>query len=139
MSVFGKDVDAATAKMGGEWVKASEFEGGLTLKFKSVEKVKSQYGAEAKDGIVEKGILDEGATFRYVFEDSEGNTRKHDSSSFPLFIGMQQAEINENDWLAIKREGQKDKTRYTVEVVEGPKVSQRKNTSKDDVEESSPF
>lgn len=130
----------AVEKMNKETIKAAEFEGnGLTLKFKSVEKAKSPYGAEADATIVEKGILEEGEQFVFHFEDAEGDARKHYSKSMPFFIGMQQAEINEDDWLLIKREGVKDKTRYTVEVVEAPAVSAKKNDADDPLEGETPF
>lgn len=121
MAIFDDKTMEAAEKMGGGWVKAKEFEGaGLTLKIESTERIKSQYGAKAEDGIVERGILEEGESFRFTFEDEEGNERKHDSSSFPMFIGMQQAELNFGDWLHIRKEGERDKTRYYVEVVEAP-------------------
>lgn len=120
MSVFGKDIDEKVATMTNEWIKAEEFEKSPILQFKSVEKMNSQYGAKAADSIVTKKILEEGETFRYIFEDADGNSRKHDSTSFPLFIGVQEAEINEDDWLKITREGVKDKTRYYVEIVPQP-------------------
>lgn len=121
MSIFGSDVDEAAQKLNMATIKAKEFEGkGLTLQFLSVEKIKSQYGAEADASIVEKGILDEGEQFLFKFKDAEGLDRKHYSTSMPFFIGMQQTEINEEDWLHIRREGVKDKTRYYVEKVDAP-------------------
>lgn len=51
-----------------DWLTGSDFEGeGQVLKIVSVEKVKSQYGAAADNGMVEKEILEEGQTFRYSF------------------------------------------------------------------------
>lgn len=135
MSIFGKDIDTKVANMENQWIKAEEFEKAPVLKFKTVEKIKSMYGAKEKDSIVEKNILEEGESFRYEFEDDKGNTRTHDSTSFPLFIGMQQAELNEGDWVKITREGIKSKTRYYVEVVETPKVSHAKDIGSED----SPF
>lgn len=137
MSVFGKDIDEKVATMVNEWIKAEEFEKSPVLQFKSVEKIKSQYGAKEKDSIVLKKILEEGETFRYLFEDADGNTRKHDSTSFPLFIGVQEAEINEGDWLKITREGVKDKTRYYVEITPqpapSPKADPVDNVNPDDI------
>ena len=130
MSVFGNEVDEAAQKLNVATIKAKEFEGkGLTLQFQSVEKIKSQYGAEADASIVEKGILDEGEQFLFKFKDVEGTDRKHYSSSMPFFIGMQQTEISEGDWLHIRREGVKDKTRYYVEITSKP-VSQEKEAVK---------
>lgn len=127
MSIFGKDVDEAADKLNKATIKAAEFEKkGLTLQFKSVERVKSQYGAEEDATIVERGILEEGEQFVFKFVDEEGIERKHYSKSMPFFIGMHQVEMNENDWLHIRREGVKDKTRYYVEIVEAPSVSPRK-------------
>ncbi len=130
MSIFGKDIDEKVSTMTNEWIKAEEFTKAPSFKFRGVEKVKSQYGGKEENSIVEKGILEIGETFRYLFEDVEGNQRKHDSTSFPLFIAMQEAEINEGDWLKISKEGVTTKTRYYVEVVEEPKVSQAKPAPK---------
>lgn len=133
MSVFGSDVDKAAAQLNKATIKAKEFEGkGLTLQFLSVEKVQSQYGAEADASIVEKGILEEGEQFLFRFKDVEGADRKHYSTSMPFFIGMQQTEINEGDWLHIRREGVQAKTRYYVEKVDAPKVSPAKTTPNPD-------
>jgi len=138
MSVFGSDVDKAAALLNKATIKAKEFEGkGLTVQFQSVEKIKSQYGAEADASIVEKGILEEGEQFLFKFKDAEGADRKHYSTSMPFFIAMQQTEINEGDWLHIRREGQKDKTRYYVEIVDAPKVS--KVHTPDDLTDEPPF
>lgn len=127
MSIFGKDVDEAADKLNKATIKAAEFEKkGLILQFKSVERVKSQYGAEEDATIVERGILEEGEQFVFKFVDEEGVERKHYSKSMPFFIGMHQVEMNENDWIQIRREGVKDKTRYYVELVEAPNISPRK-------------
>lgn len=124
MAIFDQDTMDAADKMNKAKLKAAEFEGkGLTLKIKSSEKVKSQYGAEADASIVEKGILEEGEQFRFVFEDAEGDSRFFYTTSMPFFIGMQQAELNFDDWLHIRREGVKEKTRYYVEVVNAHAVS----------------
>lgn len=122
MSIFPKDVQDKANAMGGMWLKGSDFENGLTVQIKSVEKVSSKYGATEDSKMVEKGILEEGETFRYVFFDSEGHERKMDSNSMPFFIGMQNAEINIEDWLKITREGKGEKTRYYVEKVTKPEA-----------------
>lgn len=129
MSIFGENIDNAADKMNKLVIRAAEFEKkGLTLQFKSVERVKSQYGAEEDATIVERGILEEGEQFVFKFVDEEGVERKHYSKSMPFFIGMHQVEMNENDWLLIRREGVKDKTRYYVEIVDAPTVSPRKES-----------
>lgn len=120
MSIFGTQADKAVAAMDKEKIKAAEFSDGLTLQFVSVEKTKSQYGAAEDAAIVERGILEEGEQFLYTFKDAQGDTRKHYSTSFPLFIAMQHAEIEENGWLLIKRTGTAKDTKYTVEKVEAP-------------------
>ena len=137
MSIFGKEVDATAEKLNKSKVKAKEFEGkGLTLQFLSVEKIKSQYGAEADASIVEKGILEEGEQFLFSFKDAEGDVRKHYSTSVPFFFAMQNVEINPNDWLHIRREGVKDKTRYQVEQVDVPKISPAKPQTVGTVDEN---
>lgn len=105
-----------------EKIKAAEFEKGLTLELVSVEKTKSQFGAAEDSSIVERGILEEGEQFVYTFKDSEGLTRKHYSTSFPLCIAMQKAELNYGDWVLVKREGKSKDTKYTVEKVEAPEL-----------------
>lgn len=133
MAAFDEKTLKAAEKMDKETIKAAEFEGeGLTLRFKSVERAKSPYGAEADATIVEKGILEEGEQFVFHFEDEEGDTRKHYSKSMPFFIGMRQVEINEDDWLHIRREGEKAKTRYYVEVVESSEVTKIPSKSSED-------
>ena len=122
-----------------EWLTGADFEGdGLVLKIKSVEKVKSQYGAGADNAMVERAILQEGETFRYVFEDVGGNDRQFDSHSMPFMIGMTNAEFNFGDWLFIKRTGKLRDTRYTPEKVDAP-VSQN-NSEEESIDPSSvPF
>lgn len=124
MSIFPPEVVASASQVGGKWIKASEFEGeGLTLKIKKVEKVRAnnpKYGAEEKDYLVKNEILEVGETFKYLFEDAEGNEREHDSASTPMFIGFQQAELEGGEWVKIRREGKMDKTRYFVEKIEAP-------------------
>lgn len=104
-----------------DWYTGADFEGdGLTLQIKKVEKVKSQYGATADSGMVERDILEEGEIFRYTFADSEGAEKNFDSHSMPFMIAMQGAEFNLDDWLLIKRTGKLRDTRYTAEKVEAP-------------------
>lgn len=118
MPIFDKTIMDKANAGSGAWIKAPEFDGkGLVLQIKGTEKVKSNYGASAESGLVEREILEEGEAFRYTFQDKDGQERKHDSTSFPMFIGMQNAEINFGDWLHIHREGKGDKTRYIVEQV----------------------
>lgn len=142
MAIFDDKTMLAVEKMNKETIKAAEFEKeGLVLQFKSVKKEKSQYGAEEDSKIVERGILEEGEQFTFVFTDKDGDTRRHYSKSMPFFIGMQQVEINEDDWVHIRREGVKDKTRYYVEVIGGP-VSTKKPANDSEInslDESSPF
>ena len=111
-----------------EWYTGEDFSGdGLTLQIKSVEKVKSQYGAKADNGLVERTILEEGELYRYTFADANGEEKNFDSHSMPFFIAMQGAESNLGDWLLIKRTGKLRETRYTAEEVEAP-VSHAKPT-----------
>lgn len=120
-SVFGDQADKAVEAMEKETIKAVEFEQGLTLTFMGVQKQMSRFGGAAGDSsIVERNILVEGEEFLYTFKDGAGFVRKHYSTSFPLFIALQRAEINENDTLVIKREGKGKETSYSVEKVEQP-------------------
>ncbi len=119
MALFDKDTMDKAGKS--DWYTGADFEGaGLTLQIKKVEKVKSQYGATTNDGLVEKGILEEGETFRYTFADASGAEKNMDTHSFPFMIAMQGAEFNFGDWLHITRTGKLRDTRYTAEKVEAP-------------------
>lgn len=121
--IFPPDVKDAAEKLSSNWLKASEFEGeGKILQFsKPIEKIKSQFGAEANDYLVENNILEEGETFRYTFTDTDGIERKIDSASTPFFIAVKQCEeLGVGDWVHIIRIGKTDKTRYTVEKVDAP-------------------
>lgn len=123
MALFPNDVMDKAGKS--DWLVGADFEGaGQVLKIKSIEKVKSDYGAAAGSSIVEREILEEGQVFRYSFEDAEGNEKTHDSHSMPFMIALQNAEFNFGDWLLIKRTGKLKDTRYTAEQVA---VSQEKN------------
>lgn len=119
MSIFGKEIDEKAAG-GGDWIKGSEFDGGgLLVQYVSHEKKQSKYGATDQDGLCEKGILEEGELFSFVFNTKDGQ-RKFDTKSFPFFIAMKECEIVENGWYLIKRTGKLSDTRYTVTPVEAP-------------------
>lgn len=122
MALFDKDTMDKAGKS--NWLAGEDFENGLTLQIKSVEKVKSQYGAKADSGMVEREILQEGETFRYTFVDGEGSEKQFDSTSMPFMIGMNSAEFNFGDWLLIKRTGKLRDTRYTAEKVDAPEVAE---------------
>lgn len=149
MSVFPKEVDEAADKMGGMWIKATEFEGeGLKLRCKGVEKVVAnnpKYGATKEESLVRKEILAEGETFRYLFTDESGEDRQIDSKSMPMFIGFKQVDIEEGDWVNVVRTGKLDETRYVVtpiepvEVKEKEKVDYPTNESEGINPEDSPF
>lgn len=124
-SFMPEEIKEAANKLTSNWLKGSDFEGeGLVLKVsKPMEKIKSQYGAEEDDYLVENGILEAGESFRYTFEDKDGVERKIDSSSTPFFIGFKQCEeLGVGDWVSIVRTGKTDKTRYTVIKIESPEV-----------------
>lgn len=126
MALFDGDTMSKVGKS--DWYTGADFEGnGLTLQIKKVEKVKSQFGATADSGMVEREILEEGYTFRYTFADSSGEEKNFDSHSMPFLIAMNGAEFNFGDWLQIKRTGKLRDTRYTAEKVDAPKVSPAKN------------
>lgn len=131
MALFDKEVMEKVGKS--DWITGADFDGsGMNVKIKSVEKVKSQYGAGADNGMVEREILAEGETFRYTFEMVDGTVKSFDSHSMPFLIAMQSAEFNFGDWLLIKRTGKLRDTRYTAEITETP-VSQDKEISAEDI------
>lgn len=116
--IFDKQVNDAITAMDKEKISAKEFDGeGLTLQVVSVEKIKGQFGAAEESAIVERGILEEGQQFLYTFKDKDGLLRKHWSTSFPMCIAMQRAEINEGDWIKITRKGSGKDTNYEVDKV----------------------
>lgn len=118
MGIFDKETEEKAEAMKKEIIKGKEFEQGLVLKALSVEKVKGQFGAAEDSRMVESGILEESEQFVYKFMDEEGLTRRHYSTSMPLFRGFTGAEIEPGDWVSIKREGNGQKTKYTVKKVE---------------------
>lgn len=122
MDIFPPDVQEASEKLASNWLKASEFEAGLTLQLtKPLEKVKSNFGATLTDYLVENNILEEGESFRYTFVDAEGVEKKIDSASSTFFIAFKQCEeAGVGDWFLITRTGAGKNTRYTVERVEVP-------------------
>jgi hypothetical protein len=131
VDIFPPEVREAADKMKSDWIKASEFEGeGLTVQLAApMARVKSQYGAEEGDFLVNQGILQEGETMEWSFTDIEGFNRKFHTTSSPFFIGLKQVEeLGVGDWVRIQRTGKTDKTRYTVEKVPEP-VSQRKEAT----------
>lgn len=143
-NLWPEDVQEAASKMGGAWLKAAEFDGeGLVLTIKSVETIKSsnpKYGALPTDYLVKKEVLEEGESFHYLFENAAGEEKMFDSKSAPLFIAMQQAQIEAGDTIHIKREGSGEKTRYDVSKVENGAAKQKSNEEKADKgSDSSPF
>lgn len=118
MALFDNETMSKAGKS--DWYTGADFEAGLTLQIKKVEKVKSQFGAAADNGLVEREILEEGETFRYTFADAKGEEKNFDSHSFPFFIAMQGAEFNLDDWLHITRTGKLRATRFTAEKVDAP-------------------
>jgi len=133
--IFPKDVREAADKIESEWITPSEFEKGLTLQLiKPLEAVKAsnpKYGTDEKDYLYKNNLLGLGEQFRYVFKTPNGNERRIDSKSPPLFIGFKQCEeCGVGDWLLITRTGQTTETRFTVEKVEAPEVSPIKETPK---------
>lgn len=118
--MFDPETKKALANVSGSFLKGTDFEEGQVLQFLSVEKIKSQYGAEADHKMVEKGVLEEGQSFRFHFVTKDGSSKTFDTTSFPFVIGMNNAEISDGDWVKIVREGKGDKTRYTAEKTEAP-------------------
>lgn len=129
MSIFPEGTNEALSKIALEKIKPIEFESGLTLQFKSVTKVKSQYGASEDASIVEKGILEEGEQFVFQFVDPTGLERKLYSTSFPFVIAMHGSELNIGDWVHIKRTGKTTDTKYIVTKVAAP-ISQGNTETK---------
>lgn len=126
-SIFPDDVRDAADKMGGEWIKPSEFESGLTLQFsKPLEKVVARnpkYGGQETDYLVKNDILEKGETFEFTFLSEDGTERKLHSKSAPFFIAFKQVEeLGVGDWVTITRTGKTDETRYTVEKIEHGEV-----------------
>lgn len=124
-SIFPDDVKEPADKMGGQWIKAEEFESGPILQVtKAMEVVKSRnpkYGADEKNYLVKQEILKIGETFHYTFQTTDGVTRMIDSTSPALFIGIKNCEeLGIGDWVKITRTGKTDQTRYEVVKVPAP-------------------
>lgn len=135
-SIFPDDVREASDKMGGEFIKAQEFEDGLILQVtKPMEKIMSRnpkYGATKENYLVKQEILEIGQTFHYEFVNAEGEKRSHDSNSPAMFIGFKQCEeLGVGDWVRITRTGKTDQTRYTVEKVEAPQKPEQRMSDTD--------
>lgn len=142
--IFPKDVREAADKIENEWITPSEFEKGLTLQLiKPLEAVKAnnpKYGTDEKDYLYKNNLLGLGEQFRYVFKTINGNERRIDSKSPPLFIGFKQCEeCGVGDWLLITRTGQTTETRFTVEKLETPELSQIKPAEEEIDPKSIPF
>ena len=120
-NIWPEEVQESVNKLGGTWLKGTDFDGdGITLQLKGIEKVIStnpKYGAIVTDYLVKNEVLEIGETFHYVFLTKEGEEKQFDSKSTPFFIGMKNAECEIDDWINIRREGERDKTRYFVEKV----------------------
>lgn len=128
-ALFDKETQEAASKMGGNFIKAAEFEGeGLTLQCVSVEKIKSnnpKFGANEKDALYKQEILTEGETFKYTFKTPQGNERVLESKSMAAFIAFNGAELEPGDWVHVSKTGKMDDTRYEVKKVEQPEVGHR--------------
>lgn len=135
MDFFPKDVKEAAEKLGSDWIKGAEFDGGgLVLQLvKPLEKVKAnnpEYGAQEDDYLVKGEILEVGQTLRFTFKDAESTERKFDTSSTPFFIGFKQCEdLGVGDWVHITRTGKTNKTRYAVEKADQPPAPANKPES----------
>lgn len=127
-SIFPPDTQEAADKIESEWISPKEFDGeGRILQIvQPLEKMTApnpKYGAKPDDYLVKHSILSEGETFRYIFKTAQGNERKLDTKSSPLFIAFKQAsdeEVGVGDWVQITRTGETTETRYMVEKVEEP-------------------
>ena len=115
-SIFSENLQERDNKPS-KWLKTDELLAAEGLKIKSVDVVEAKnYGAEEGDSLFEKGVLQEGETIRYSFEDSEGNERLYDSKGAGLYIAMKQAKPESGVVVKITRSGKGDKTRYQVNV-----------------------
>ena len=115
MSVFSNDLQERDNKPS-KWLKTEEL---LSKSFvvKGVEVVEANmYGAEEGDSLFEKGILKEGETIRYSFDDN-GNERLYDSKGAGLYIAMKQANPEPGRLIKVSRSGKGDKTRYSIELL----------------------
>lgn len=118
---FPEDVMEASEKIGGGWLKGSDFDGeGQELQLaKPLEKVapsNPKYGADKDNFLVKNELLEVGQTFRYSFKSKDGLEKQFDSTSTPFFVAFKQCEgLAIGDWVIIKRTGKTTETRYTVE------------------------
>lgn len=98
-----------------KFIKGTEFDEGLKLKFVKMEKftpedpqygVKNVYGAggvvEKENWFVKEKKLEEGESWKYYFIDGEKN-REFDNNSVRFYFAVENAKLSEGDEVEIKR------------------------------------
>lgn len=135
MGVVPPEVKQAVENAAGnnKFIGADEFEGdGLTLRVKSFEKFRpknKKFGVNDEDALYTQKILDEGESFRYVFETVLTDEDQSDPNAFPvervveskslaIFIAFSKLDPEKGDVIRIWKEGKMENTRYYCEKVE---------------------
>lgn len=110
------------------YIKAKDFEAGLTLTVQGFEIVKAkdpQYGADEKNYLVGSKMLQIGETIRYTFKTIEDKNdlesfpedRTFESSSVVFFISFSQIDPSAGEKLHIIKSGQGRSTKYVMTIV----------------------
>ena len=83
-----------------------------------IEANNKKYGANEKDALFIKGILQEGETIRYNFVTKDKEEKTYDSKGASFYYGMKQANPEPGDKVTFSREGDGENRRYSVNIIE---------------------
>lgn len=120
MSIFGKNIDEKEANAPSPYLNLEEDILKRKLQILSVEIVTARdprFGANEKDGLLKKDILQEGETFKYSFLTEEGQEKIYETKSTAFYVGIREANLQGGEWVKISRKGKMEETRYKFEVV----------------------
>src|SRR3990167_6511025 len=118
MGIFGKDIEEKDK--GSEFLSLEDDILKKKLQILGVEVIKAnnpKFGANEKDGLLKKGLLVEGETFKYNFMTEEGEEKHYDTKSVAFYVGVKQAQLKGGEWIKTSRTGKMEETRYKFEVV----------------------
>jgi len=119
MSIFDETLEEREKKVTSQFIKTDEIQTGVWI-VKKVDIIKAnnlKYGANDTDALFKRGILLEGETIRYTFEDDESNEKYYESKGAAFYYGFRAEELKAGTPITISKEGQGESTRYTVAVV----------------------
>ena len=118
MSIYGSKVDEKDT--GSKFLSLEDEILKEKLQLMTAEIVKAnnpKFGANEKDSLLKKGILKEGETFRYTFNNAKGEEKFYETKSTAFYVGVRQANLQGGEWVKASRTGKMEETRYTFEIV----------------------